>query len=351
MNEKNTEYKLKKIDNSVTIDLENLRQKYDNLLVQYKKAVHEYTDYLKTSADMPCAQYDASSVNVDQKCYDYIWKKTGCTTTGFVNANTSYAKSQTLNGLIYDSFLWATMTDSQHREGCYGKSTNYITETVPNYNINQQPFVSIKGYSYTGTGSAGESNATNVNDCIASCANLKNCSGATFVSSKCLVRTGDSSITLSADDSYAIVPKGKQLLMHVDDLNDQLIKVNDQILKKINISGPYNNAINRETKNVNSELIASYESLVNEREKITELMKQYETLEKTSNQNHIKNTKYYYTYILLSILVVVGIAFLYKLNIPIKQSPIQYGGAIQNNLYLVTILILMVIGITKYFYA
>ncbi len=350
MNSKNADDKLKQINSSITIDLENLRKQYSNLLIQYKKAVHEYTDYLNLVADRPCEKYDANSKNIDQKCYDYIWKKAGCTTTGIANANSSFAQSQTLNGLIYDSFVWATTTDSTHRQGCYGTSTAYSRETAPNYNINQQPFVSIKGFAYTGTGSAGISNATNVNDCIASCANLSNCSGATFVSNKCLVKTGDSSITPATDDTYAIVPKGKELLMKVDDLNNELIKVNDQILKKIKVSEPYYNETNAATKIANDELKNNYKSLLEERKQITELLNQYETLENTSNENQTNIAKHYYTYILLTILVIISIVLLYKMNIPNVQQPIQYGGDMQSNIYIIMVFAIFGLGIFKYFY-
>jgi hypothetical protein len=105
---------------SLALDLETLSANYTNLLTRYKQAVLDYTDSLTTQSARPCVKYNANSKDIDQACYNDIWRKAGCTTTGVVNANTNWAKSQTLNGLIYDSFLWATMTDDTHRRGCYG---------------------------------------------------------------------------------------------------------------------------------------------------------------------------------------------------------------------------------------
>jgi hypothetical protein len=105
---------------SLTLDLETLNTEYRNLLVRYKQSVLDYTDYLNAESAKPCSQYKADSKGINQACYEEIWKKSGCTTTGAVNASNDWAKAKTLNELIYDSFLWATMTDATHRSVCYG---------------------------------------------------------------------------------------------------------------------------------------------------------------------------------------------------------------------------------------
>lgn len=88
-----------------------------------------------TGVDNPCAQYNADSKNVSDECYEYIWKRSQCTTS---NGGNDWAKEQTMNGLINDSWLWATMTDDEHRTGCYGTSnpSSVNTSSAPDYNIN-----------------------------------------------------------------------------------------------------------------------------------------------------------------------------------------------------------------------
>ena len=105
---------------SLALDLETLNAEYRNLLVRYKQSVVDYTDYLNAEAAKPCSQYNSNSKEVSQACYEEIWKKSGCTTTGRVNASGDWAKARTLNELIYDSFLWATLKTEHHRKGCYG---------------------------------------------------------------------------------------------------------------------------------------------------------------------------------------------------------------------------------------
>ena len=551
---------------SITMDLENLQQEYSNLLIKYKQSVTDYINYLHVESQEPCADYSADSKNVNQKCYDYIWKKSGCTRTGFVNANTSWAKSQTLNGLIYDSFLWATMTDYTHRQGCYGdagnpyyilgvgtdgnlysrpglnapwtkindnsngnlvsvftgndgklyatnksnaiiyknnwneskwtgtipgsccvmsaamgqdstivgvgmnkklwsrplngswtqtasqgewvsyvtiapngkifaigdgnkvyskpsyknltsevwtvegscclkaftiapdgtfigvgtdnqlytkpsytnlsaswtgpynststsccvtsittivnksyNSSEYSASKAPNYKINNPPLTSIKGMAYLGTGSAGQSTATTLQECQAACSASSTCSGATFVAGKCNLRTGDSPIIPSSNDSYAIIPKGKQLLMNMNDLNEQLLNINKQITEKIKTGEPVYYDYKSQNDDKSQELMQNYKELETERENIRKLLEEYETLDTTENENQIKITQNYYSYILL-VLLAIGIIFLLvKLSsqgTPSSAPVLQYGGQLNVRAYYVLFaIILLAIGI------
>jgi hypothetical protein len=217
------------MNSQITMDLENLRQKYSNLLLKYQGAVAEYTNYLNDPS---------------------------------------------------------------------GNST----------------FVTIKGQAFNGTGSAGQSTSRTLEKCVASCSNSKTCTGATFVSNKCMIRTGDSQVVSSSPNSYAIIPKGKQLLLNMEDINKQLLDINTQITKKIKVSEPIYNKTNQETYLKNKELIDTYEKLLDERKTIVEILNQYESLDNAENENQIKTTKHYYTYILLSILVIAIIIILYRMS-------------------------------------
>ena len=189
-------------------------------------------------------------------------------------------------------------------------------------------FVSIQGQSYNGTGSAGQSNATNLQDCIASCSGLPTCTGATFVSNKCLIRIGDSPLVSSTNDSYAIIPKSQQLLLAMENINTQLLSVNEQLLKEISQAKPLYYKTNKKVKFENEKLKQSYENLIEERTNITQLLKQYDTLDSVQNQTEIQITQNYYFYILLIIIVIVIIFLLGKVSIP--SSAEQSGGKYMN---------------------
>jgi NADH:ubiquinone oxidoreductase subunit 3 (subunit A) len=341
-------------NSSMIMDLENLRREYSNLLISYKAAVAEYIAYLNLMSENPCQSYTANSTGIDQACYNYIWKRSGCgsgTIQPGPNANSSWAQGQTLNGLIYDSWLWATETDEEHREGCYGSSTSYNTSTSPDYNINKPPLVTIQGQAYNGTGSAGESNATTLQDCVAACSSSQTCTGATFVSNKCLIRTGESDLASSTEDSYAIIPKGKQLLLNMENINQQLLSVNQELLEKIKETEPTYDRIDEETNVKNDELIRSYEDLLEERRNIELLLKEYETLENTETQNQIKISQNYYTYILLIIFAIIIIVLLYVVfgSTNSTKPNIQRGGELSNNTYYIVFGLILVIALINYF--
>jgi hypothetical protein len=109
---------------SLALDLETLSAKYQSLLTKYRQSVLDYIENLNQESSKPCAKYNANSKNIDQACYEDIWKKSGCTTTNYVNANNSWAKARTLNELISDCFAWANMSTDTHRKGCYGVTEN-----------------------------------------------------------------------------------------------------------------------------------------------------------------------------------------------------------------------------------
>ena len=155
---------------SVILHLETLTNKYDQLLLKYKRAQAEYILFLKESSSTsqtnggsnpssyntssapdyninqtPCSGIEANDKGISQKCYDDIWKKAGCTTKAGDVTN-DWPKQQTRDSLIADVYAWATMTDSVRRKGCYGDSnpSSYNTSSAPDYNINQTPCSGIE---------------------------------------------------------------------------------------------------------------------------------------------------------------------------------------------------------------
>ena len=114
-------------NNSDVLNLESFNTEYKNLLIEYELAVSNYVNYLKQEVKQPCAEYTGDSKGISQECYSDIWKKSGCG-AGTINpaqtAQSSWAKSQTLNGLIQDSWYWATATNYERRMGCYGDPGN-----------------------------------------------------------------------------------------------------------------------------------------------------------------------------------------------------------------------------------
>lgn len=211
-----------------------------------------------------------------------------------------------------------------------------VTDYISSINNQQNTLVSIQGMAYVGTGSAGQSTANTLQDCEAACSSNSSCAGATFISGKCNLRTGDSSVIPSSNDSYAIISKSKQLLMNTEDLNAQLLMLNKEITNKINNTQPVYDNLIVENNEKSQELIQNYRELEIERENIAKLLEQYETLDITENENQTYTNTNYYFYILLIALAIVVIFLLFKLSMPATLSNIssfQYGGLLIANAY------------------
>lgn len=233
------------------------------------------------------------------------------------------------------------------------KYKSAVADYVSYLNVQRdnQELVSIKGQSFIGTGSAGQSSATTLQDCMASCANSNTCTGATFISNTCEIRTGDSPIVPSSENSYAIIPRGKQLLLDMENINQQLLDVNNQLVEKIQISEPVFDEKSNEAALKNKELIQNYENLMEEREKIVKIINEYETLDNTDDENQIKISQNYYSYILLLILAVLAIILLYNMfgsgtTNTIQQ--VQYGGELGINAYYIVFGLIIFVIILNY---
>lgn len=174
---------------------------------------------------------------------------------------------------------------------------------------------SIKGAAYWGTSGLSQFTSKNLQECKALCASTANCTGATYNSSgvqRCWLRTGDADIVAGGANDYAIVPKGKQLLKIVQDLNSKLTNVNRRIQRQsTSFDNIYNNQVSERSLN-NSDLADQYRKLMEERNKIKKMMSEYQALDEQQKEGNITISQNYYSFILLFVLVIVFIFILYK---------------------------------------
>jgi len=248
--------------------------------------------------------------------------------------------------------------------------TNFISDQTNNPD-KKPSFTTINGYAVIGSERIGIKNISSLQECEASCAKLSNCTGATFITPKgnnrgCILSGGDLKVLRDREGTYAIIPKGKQLLLNMESINEQLIATNKEIITKIKNIQPVINKNVNQMSNKNRELVNNYKNLMEEREEISNLLKDYDTLDTTEDENQIKITKNYYSYILLLIVVIVFIFLLYSISFPsygpssyYSQSPYEpspYGqsfvGSGSNGFLIVLLLLLLTVGLyffTKYF--
>ena len=193
---------------------------------------------------------------------------------------------------------------------------NYVKEQG-----SAQTMVTIKGTAYWGTGGITQNNSTSLNECKASCVKTDGCTGATFNSTDyeqpmCWLRSGISTVAAGKDGDNAIVNKAQYLLSIVQGINKKLIVANEQILSKQKEGAPLYASNVQESQEQNSTLIDKYTILTADRDKISQMMNEYQTLEEQQNQGNIKVNQNYYSYILLFGLAIIIIFMLIKYSLP-----------------------------------
>jgi hypothetical protein len=291
-------YNNDKIQSSI-IKLESLQKEYDVVLQQYQEAGKNYINALQTEPInvKPCQEFNANSIGISQACYDKIWVDQGCTTTP-PNANEEWAKQQTYDTLINDSYAWATMTDDDHRKGCYGDSTEYTTNTSPvnpndDSSIPPVVYAALNGRSWWGKSGITEGSVDTQEDCEAICASDSKCSGATFnpVKRYCWTRSGEGNIVAGSDDNIALVPKKKAALSTMKALNDKLLSLNKQISNEMSKINP---VVEDQTKDImekQQNLDSSYQSLLEQNAEMEKQLKEYYAIEEANDNQTLYATQ------------------------------------------------------------
>jgi hypothetical protein len=283
---------------STLIKVETLQKEYEVTLQQYQEAGKNYITSLQSVSSNPCSTYQKDSSNISQACYEKIWADQGCSTTGVVNATTDWAKSQTLDGLVNDSYLWATLTDDTHRKGCYGDSTTYTTNTSPVYpNNNSANFynnvTALKGRTWWGTSGLSEGPVSTQEECENMCANSDECSGATFnpVKRYCWTRKGETTITAGRDDDYALITQQKAALSVMKYLNERLLNLNNQIKDELQNIKPEVSQQYEEKNQKQQELNVSYNKLLEQKIELDKQLQDYYSVEQEENNQSIYVTQ------------------------------------------------------------
>lgn len=226
---------------------------------------------------------------------------------------------------------------------------NYLDAASP---ANDNTFTAMKGYAFNGTGNLGVTQAKTYQDCSTACASTANCTGATFVSNQCLMRTGESPVIKSSSDSYAIVPPTVFWLNSMENINQQLIDVNQKITNEMTNANSLYDTQTKERSQQQKNLIKNYVELVDERNKIMDLLKEYETLDNTSSNDQIMVNQRFYVYVFLSILAIAVIFLLFKISYPSKSQQstptVQYGGDLGISAYFILFIIIVVTVLIRY---
>ncbi len=211
---------------------------------------------------------------------------------------------------------------------------NYVNYLKQDPSSNNNSMVTIKGHQFLGGGALSQNNSATLNDCIASCSANPQCTGATYNPTNykqpmCFLRKGDGNLVKGLSSDIAIVPKGKQLLSIVQNINQKLNETNTKIQQLAKKAEPTYKKLNQKKETENEILMKQYAQLTAERVKIDKMMDEYETLDKTQSQGTIETNKNYYVYILLCILAIIIVFLFIKFltsSSSSSQQPIYQSG-------------------------
>ncbi len=267
--------------NNGVLKISTLEKEYDLYLKQYQEAYKNYINILNTSSN-PCEKYTMESKGVSQECYNKIWADQGCTTQGPTIG--AWQNGQTYNGLVNDSYLWATLTDADHRKGCYGDSTNYTTKTEPTYSLGKE-YTELPGRTWWGTYGIKEGPASSKEECISMCASDSNCTGATFnpVKRYCWARGGDGTVSAGLSDDSALIPKLKGVLLMLSVLNDKLISINEELKAETEKMTPELKEEKKFNDKQKQQFDQYYNDLYYDKREMAKILNEYNTIEEELN--------------------------------------------------------------------
>jgi hypothetical protein len=238
-------------------------------------------------------------------------------------------------------------------------------QAVANYvnflkqNTSNSSMSTTNGSSYWGTSSVGENVAQTLAQCEISCLQASGCTGATFNPPNngqvnCFLRGGDSNLSPGSDNDYAIVPTATMLLLIVKNINQQLTDINSQIQQKTDSSQPLYDEQSEQRGLQTTELIGQFIQLNQEREKINQMLNEYQTLDQAQTQGDIMINQNYYSFLLLLGLAIVILIILYKFGFSstTENAPpvLQSGGELGINAYYIIFGIILLLLFFKFIF-
>jgi hypothetical protein len=211
------------------------------------------------------------------------------------------------------------------------------SSAIQDIKLTYNHLTSVKSSTFLGS----QLNIKQVNDlqeCIASCSSSSKCTGATYNEEQkiCSLQSGKGNIVHSTNSSnYAIVSENLMHLNIIQGLNQQLVDINNQISESVQQNqGVYDEAVqNLQTNSTN--LNKNYDTLVQDREKISKLIREFDKLNADDNYSALYTSTNYTIFIFLSILSMIIIIFLLMnfLSIRTNNTASTSSSSGSNNLF------------------
>jgi hypothetical protein len=206
---------------------------------------------------------------------------------------------------------------------------NTYQEYVKYLNTKSSDLNSLSNSLYMGSSILSNQTVTSIDDCKTNCMSNTSCSGATYNldTNMCILSSGTGNI-IKTPNSTSLVSGSVYYNYKLQELNEKLIQLNHQMLTIAQSEMTQYSQNSQEAVNKEQQLKSNYETLLQERSHIGEMVKEFQTVNSAYDNGSIVLTSNYYSYIVW-ILVTVLLIFLF-----IKFTVInpQRGGSNTNYL-------------------
>jgi hypothetical protein len=210
--------------------------------------------------------------------------------------------SLSLLGQEYDALL------TQYQQA-YKNYMDYLSASASSYSTSASAttYATLQGNTFWGTGGVSEGASNTIEECQGQCSSLSTCTGATFNPDKkyCWARKGEGDVIPGLDNDVAIVPKVKQYTNVLYTINSQLIALNKKMMDMTNASVPGLDKEGENRSQMNEQLMLNYENLMNEKERVDMLIREYESLEDVNKNSSISVNQKYSAYITITMFLIV----------------------------------------------
>lgn len=191
-------------------------------------------------------------------------------------------------------------------------------------------YATIPNSTYWGQMGLNEGTAYSPSECLADCYMKPACTGATFDSDTnyCWTRTGNGKIAQGNKNQTAIIKKTVLYKYQLNDLNDKLLKLNDEIIILINSNAKVFEQNEQLRAHKQDILNANKHNLEKTQFELSLLKNENNTIEATNETSELLVNRNYYRYIILLFLAIILGMFLVK----ILLIPSNSTQTIENNI-------------------
>ena len=193
-------------------------------------------------------------------------------------------------------------------------------EFINTITSNNNSLTSVDNSAFVGGSNINTIKNSSVNNCLTSCSSNKSCSGATFDDKQktCKLSSGNGNI-INSKNQTAIVKQALYYSNQMQKINNELINTNNTMMHLAN-----SNVDNyKQAEQMNSEkaqiLQNNYNTLEAERMEISEIVRQYETLNSAYENGNVNVTSNYYTYIMYLFISIFLVGLLLKFSLTSNQ--------------------------------